>query len=368
MKRLLRSVVPLVVLFASVAFTGPAALAQTSDGDHGAVYTMTNDPSGNEVAVFDRAADGTLTLVDTVATGGEGSGGGVDPLASQNSLVVSQDGRWLLAVNAGSNDLSVFRVKADGLELADTVGSGGTNPVSVTIAADRVFVLNNGAPANISGFFLRSGQLEPIPNSIRSLGDGDFSQVGFDNAARNLIVTDKADSELLVYRLSRRGTPSADAVVTASSGTTPFGFTVEKSGRILVVEVNGGNGAVSSYRIGGNGALQVISSSVVSGQAAACWIASDGRGLAFTTNPGSPSISSYHFDRQGAVTLLDATAATGAATLDAGLTSDGRFLYALNPGGGGIQMYRIGQDGDLNDLGLASGGLMAYSQGLAVGR
>lgn len=368
MKKLLRTVVPLLVLAANVAFVGPAALAETPHGHAGAVYTMTNNPSGNEVAVFDRAADGTLTLADTVATGGNGSGGGTDPLASQNSLVLSQNGKWLLAVNAGSNDISVFRVKSDGLELTDTIGSGGTMPVSVAIASNRVYVLNNGAQANISGFFLRHGLLTPIPHSTRSLGTGNFGQVGFDNSARHLIITDKADSELLVYRLSRWGIPSADPVTTPSSGTTPFGFTTEKSGRILVVEVNGGNGAVSSYRVERNGALQLISGSVASGQAAACWIASDGHGLAFTTNPGSPSLSSYDYNRKGAVTLLDATAATGAATLDAGITRDGRFLYALNPGGGGIQMFHIGHGGSLTDLGLAPGGLAGYAQGLAVGK
>lgn len=365
MKKLVRFVVPLLFLVANIAVVGPAALARTS---HGQVYTMTNDPSGNEVAVFDRAPDGTLTLADTVATGGLGSGGGTDPLASQNSLVVSQNGKWLLAVNAGSNEVSVFRIRANGLKLTDTVDSGGTNPVSVAISSNRVYVLNNDAPANITGFVLRGGHLKPIPHSTRSLGSGNFGQVGFDNSARHLIITDKADSELLVYRLSRWGIPSADPVTTPSSGTTPFGFTTERSGRILVVEVNGGNGAVSSYRVERSGALRLISASVASGQAAACWIASDGRGLAFTTNPGSPSLSSYDYNRKGAVTLLDATAATGAATLDAGITRDGRFLYALNPGGGGIQMYRIGHDGGLTDLGLASGGLNGYAQGLAVGK
>ncbi len=368
MKKFVRFVVPLLFLVANIAVVGPAALASTSHGHVGEVYTMTNDPSGNEVAVFDRAADGTLTLAETVATGGNGSGGGTDPLASQNSLVVSRNGKWLLAVNAGSNDISVFRIGAGGLKLTDTVESGGTNPVSVAIASNRVYVLNNGAPANIIGFVLRGGHLTPIPHSTRSLGAGDFGQVGFDNSASHVIITDKADSELLVYRLSRWGIPSADPVTTPSSGTTPFGFTTEKSGRILVVEVNGGNGAVSSYRVKKDGALQLISGSVVSGQAAACWIASDGRGLAFTTNPGSPSLSSYGYNRKGAVTLLDATAATGAATLDAGVTRDGRFLYALNPGDGGIQMYRVGHDGSLTDLGLASGGLAGYAQGLAVGK
>ena len=41
----------------------------------GAVYTMTNDPAGNAVLVFNRAEDGTLTAGGTFSTGGLGTGG-----------------------------------------------------------------------------------------------------------------------------------------------------------------------------------------------------------------------------------------------------------------------------------------------------
>jgi 6-phosphogluconolactonase len=369
MRRLFRSTIPLVALVVGVAFAAPAASASSYGTHHdavGAVYTMTNDAAGNSVVVFDRAADGSLAMRETVETEGDGSGGGTDPLQSQNSLVLSKNGRWLLAVNAGSDDVTLFRVTSHGLELSDRVASGGTMPVSVAIDSNRVYVLNAGGDANISGFILRRGKLLPIPDSTRELGSGSFSQVGFDRPGRKLIVTDKGDNELLVYKLKLRGVPADDPVVTESSGLTPFAFVVEKSGRLLVVEVNGGNGAVTSYRIQPNGHLDVISASVASGQNAACWIASDGRGHVFTTNPGSSSISSYATTRRGEVTLLDATAATGVANLDEGVSKDGRFLYALNPGSGGIDMFRIGHDGSLTSLGFTDGALAGYSQGLAV--
>lgn len=41
----------------------------------GAVYTMTNDPAGNAVLVFNRAEDGGLTAGGTFSTGGLGTGG-----------------------------------------------------------------------------------------------------------------------------------------------------------------------------------------------------------------------------------------------------------------------------------------------------
>jgi len=92
----------------------------------GTVYTESNASTGNQVLVFQRAADGTLTPAGVVASGGMGTGA---PLASQGALALGGDGDWLFAVNAGSNSISSFRVRNGGLELADTANSGGTTPV-----------------------------------------------------------------------------------------------------------------------------------------------------------------------------------------------------------------------------------------------
>src|SRR5947207_887584 len=81
-----------------LALAATAATALGGGGSPGAVYTLTNAPAGNAVAVFDRAGDGTLTPAGTVPTGGLGSGGG---LGSQNALVLSQNNQRLFAVNAG---------------------------------------------------------------------------------------------------------------------------------------------------------------------------------------------------------------------------------------------------------------------------
>src|SRR3954449_10233277 len=99
MKRLLL----LVAASALAVFaTAPAAAGAGSD-TAGAVYTLTNSPAGNAVAAFDRAPDGSLTPAGTYATGGLGTGAG---LGSANSIVVSRDGRYVLAVNAASDTVS----------------------------------------------------------------------------------------------------------------------------------------------------------------------------------------------------------------------------------------------------------------------
>ena len=112
-----------------------------------ALFVQTNNTTANQVMVYDRAWNGTLTFVASYTTGGAGAtaaGATADPLASQGSLVSADHGRLLLAVNAGSNTVSLFRVRGDRLRLQQVIGSGGAFPVSIAVYRDWVYVLNAG--------------------------------------------------------------------------------------------------------------------------------------------------------------------------------------------------------------------------------
>jgi len=348
----------------------------------GAAYTMTNDADDNQVVVFSRGDDGLLTKVDAVSTGGKGSGGGIDPLASQGALVLVDDDDnhrgwrhhgWkhhdhgmLLAVNAGSNDVSVFRAGDKGIQLRDRVGSGGSFPVSLTVFGDMVYVLNNGTPANITGFRMDDhGHLHAVPNSTRLLGDGAYGQVAFDPQGKFLVITDKANNRLLVYRVRHHGVPSTMPMIAPSSGAVPFGVEFDRKGHLLVVEA--GANAVSSYNISRDGSLQTISASVANGQVATCWIVVNQRGDVITTNPGTNSLSTFHVDaRTGQVTLLNGTAGAGDAPLDIDVSENGRYAYAVDPANGGVDMFKIEHDGSLTGLGNVNAGLSLFAQGMAV--
>jgi 6-phosphogluconolactonase len=193
--------VPTMVLVLWAGGSAPAG-----ESSPGAVYTMTNDPSGNRVVILNRDSKGVLTEADAVSTGGKGSGGAaLDALGSQGSLALSKDRSWLLAVNAGSNEISVFRVVPNGLDLVGRVGSGGVFPVSLTTVRDLVYVLNGGVSPNITGFNLsRTGQLTALANSRRPLSGG-FAQVGFDPKGETLVVSGKADSKILVFSVGKDG-------------------------------------------------------------------------------------------------------------------------------------------------------------------
>jgi 6-phosphogluconolactonase len=348
----------LSALFAGVASAKRAA---------GAVYTLSNDAAANTVVIFDRAADGTLSPAGSVATGGLGSGGG---LGSQGALVLSDDGRWLVGVNAESDDVSVFAVKAGRQRLTDVEPSGGDSPISVTIHDRLVYVLNDGSD-DVSGLRLsRAGKLKPINDSTTALsGAGiDPAQVEFTPDGSQLVVTEKNTNLIDVYGVRANGRLSAPNVQ-ASEGETPFGFAFDPTGRLIVSEAFGGAAgasALSSYAVGTDGTLGTISASVPDFETAACWVVvtPDGR-FAYTTNTGSGNVSGYDVASDGSLSLFDGEPFdTGAGPIDMGLAG-GAFLYTLNAGSHDISAFAVATDGSLSAIAGAAG-LPATAVGLAV--
>ena len=361
-----------LVMVAVVAAT-VAPQARTSRAS-GAVYTATNSASGNAVLVFDRTADGGLTYVDAVATGGAGSGNG---LGNQGGVALTADGKFVLVVNAGSNDVSVLQTTESGLLLIDRRAAGGVRPISISVSGRLVYVLNNGGAAGgtdtVVGFRLsRDGVLTQIPGSTRALSAAAVgpAEVALSPDGATLVVTEKATNRLDVFEVQDNGLLGTVNVV-PSSGVTPFGFAFGKHDHFFVSEAFGGtpNGsAVSSYEVTGVAAISPISASVATTETAACWVAvtPDGRYL-YTTNAGSGTVSGYRIQPDGSIDLLDAdgvTGSTGPGVTDVTLSSNGRYLYALRSGAAAIAIFRVEDHGGLTSLGTAS--LPAGANGIAA--
>jgi hypothetical protein len=118
-------------LAAAAAIAVPASASASPVVGH--VYVNDNTKGTNTIGAFDRHADGSLTPVagSAFAAGGAGTGAG---LASQGAIQITPDGRFLIAVDAGSNQISVLRIHFDGsLSLVSVTGSGGTLPDSVAV-------------------------------------------------------------------------------------------------------------------------------------------------------------------------------------------------------------------------------------------
>jgi len=339
------------------AITGPAAAraarfaASAADGAPGAVYTLMNLTSGNAVAVFARAADGTLTAAGTVATGGTGTGSG---LGSQGALALSDNGRWLFAVNAGSNDVSIFRVSPAGLALTDRIPSGGVQPISLSVRGKLLYVLNGGGGGNIAGFALdANGGATPIAGSSRALSGTAVgpAQVAFSRDGRSLVVTEKNTNSIDVYAVGPDGSATGPTTY-ASAGGTPFGFAFDLRDELLVSEAAG---TASSYILGSGGSITVVSGAVSTQQGAPCWlvVTQNGR-FAYTANAHSGTISGFAVGTDGALSLLDAggaTAVVGPGNIDLAVSATSRYLYQLRSSGP-ITALRVENDGHLTTLGV----------------
>jgi 6-phosphogluconolactonase len=303
--------------------------------------------------VLDRHADGRLTpnAASPFETGGAGTGGG---LASQGAIQVTPDGRFVIAVDAGSDQISVLRIQDDGrakLVTGGTVSSGGSLPVSVAVHGNLVYVANAGDGAsNYTGFRLSAnGQLRPIADSTVALPDG--SQPGdvlFNGPGAKLIGTRINTSLIDSFTVGRDGRLTAAAGSPyAAQGLGPFGseFRPTNPDQLFVSNAHDGAGAgtVSAFTDSATGVLTAIGSSpFADNQTAPCWveISHDGRFL-FTVNNASGTISRYSIADDGQLTLLGSTPVTatgGVGAVDAALSRDGATLY--------VDESRIGRIGE----------------------
>lgn len=326
-----------------------------------AVYVQTNDQTHNAVLAFERLADGRLAAAGRYDTGGRGTG---EPhLPSQSSLALTDDGASLLVVNAGSDELSLFEVRDDGLRLADCVPSGGRAPTSVAVHGPLVYVLNS-ATADIAGYEIRDGRLVALEGSARPLSgtDADPAQIAFSADGATLAVTERGTDSISTYAVDERGFASGPTTIGAS-GQTPYGFGFTAGGAMIVTEAFGGTpgaAAASSYALTEPGRLSPVSGSVGDTRSEVCWavVTNDGR-FAFVTNFGDGTISSYAIAADGGIELHDPVAAATRlgekGIRDEAITRDGRYLYAIDTDAQRVFGWRISDTGELDSIGAFEG-------------
>jgi 6-phosphogluconolactonase len=363
-----RTVLTRTLLFvAAGALLLTTAAAQAAPPPRGSVaghvYVLSNQSSGNQVLVYNRHADGTVVFDEAVATGGLGTGAGT---GSQGALAITADGAWILAVNPASDSLSSLAVLPDGLDLVDTVGSGGDLPNSVAVHGNVAYALNAGS-GTVSGFTLaKDGTLSPIPASTMLIAGGGgaaAAQVGFDPTGSMLVVTERITSLIDTFRVFPDGSIRGPRTID-SSGPEPFGFGFDPDGHLIVSEAFDGApeaGAVSSYLASAGGRLSVITASLHDTETAACWIAitEDGE-YAYTTNTGSGTVSGYAIADDGSLSLLDAngvTAFTGrrSGPVDEDVSDGSQYLYVNQSGTHELAALGIGSDGSLTQIQQVAG-------------
>ncbi len=368
-----------VLLAFGVAVVAPAvASAHPSRGPF--VYVNDNTAGTNTVAAFVRHANGGLTPVpgSPFNAGGAGSGAG---LASQGAIQVSSDGRYVLAVDAGSNQISVLRIERSGalrLVRGGVVFSGGAQPVSVAEHDGLVYVANAGATdSNYTGFTLTDGgHLRPLAGSTVSLpASAQPGDVLFNSTGTSLIGARVGTSQIDSFRVAFDGRLiAALGSPFAAQGAGPFGseFRPTNPEQLFVSNAHNaaGDGTISAFHVARDGTLSSIGSSPFADQQTApCWveISHDGEFL-FTVNTGSGSISRYSIVRDGTLTLLGSTQVSsqaGVGAVDARLSTNGRTLYVDESRVDALGVFAV-NGGQLTEQGTVALPAGAAPAGVAV--
>jgi 6-phosphogluconolactonase len=337
--------ISLAAAAATAAVPTSASASTVASPVVGYTYVDGNTATANTIDGFARHADGSLTPLagSPFSAGGAGLGSG---LASQGAIQVTSDGRYLLAVDAGSNQISVLRVTANGVPVlvGQPVFSGGIKPVSVAVSPfGLVYVANQGnGGSGYSGFRLhRDGSLTPIAGSTINVPDGSGLGDVFFNAFGNHLIGTRTGTSLIDsfvvlpggHLLAAHGSPFTGQGL----GQLGAEFSPASPSQLFVSNAHNGTdlGTVSAYRDGLFGRLSPIGSSpYADGQTAPCWveISHDGKYL-FTVNTGSGNISSYSINRDGSLVLIGSFAIKGGgADIDARLSPDGNYLLVDGSG------------------------------------
>jgi 6-phosphogluconolactonase len=342
----------------------PASASASADASPVVGYTYVNGNTvpGNTIDGFARHADGSLTPLagSPFSAGGAGLGSG---LASQGAIQVTPDGRYLLAVDAGSSQISVLRLTADGVPVlaGQPVPSGGITPVSVAVSpSGLVYVANQGnGGSGYSGFRLHfDGSLTPIAGSTVTVPDGSGLGDVFFNAPGDHLIgtrtgTSMIDSFVVLpdgHLLAAKGSPFTGQGL----GQLGAEFSPANPRQLFVSNAHNGAlaGTVSAYTDGLFGQLFPIGSSPYPDhQTAPCWveISHDGRYL-FTVNTGSASVSSYFINPDGSLVLIGSFAIKGGgADIDARLSPDGKYLLVDGSGMHFVSVLRV-SGGNLTEV------------------
>lgn len=358
----------LSTIILGVSVVSPMIFASAKSRPAETIFVMSNNADSNEVIAFSQSPDGSAVEQNHYATGGRGSGGVNDPLESQGSLTLSDDDSLLFAANAGSGDITVFRVNSNAgtVSFAERVSSGGSGPVAIAQHGNLVYVLNQGGAGSVVGFLVdKNGKLRPIPNSTAFLSANaeGGSSISISPDGQTVAVVERLANNIDTFHVNSNGTLAA-IVINASPAPGAFSAKFAPDGKLFVSETGPagqvGASAISSYTVLANGTISPVSQSVHTFGDANCWNAITPNGsFVYVSNAGSSNISGFAIGTGGVLTPIASTILAsnpaGATNLDIAISTDGKFLYSLNATVGKIGVFAIHSDGTLTELPEISG-------------
>lgn len=401
----------LVALTTAVAVVGaPPALAQGNVVGH--VYMQTNETE-NKVMHFGRRADGTLTLIETVATGGAGSGV-FKPVSGQaaapnafegaSSVILTEGNRFLFVTNGGDNSVTSFSVAADGrLTRIDQQATGepvtGKSGTAKSLAwnprARMLYVLHSFGPNHLRAFHVNGGKMtltaakyttntgtktDRIPTQVVLSPDGkwllvdnlfDFRPAANPDGTPKLIVSNAPDPDgLAIFPVNADGTLGAPRFADAGGGGPFYIAFLHGSNDMFLNGTAVGDGLVlSKLNPDGsvtNGPLVPIDTKLGK-PSELCWlqITRDNR-VILATNFGYSNVSSYKLENGRLSLFKDPASAevpgdgkfravnnrVSSGPSDSWLTPDDRYFHQIYGNASVLVSYRLNkEDGSLTEIG-----------------
>ncbi len=393
---------------------GPAGPAVTT------VYTETNNPAAGKNAVLAfRQTDDGLKQIGSFATGGTGQINlpkVIGPDDSSQEVVATPDGRYLFAVNQGSNSVTAFRIDRNGsLDRIGTFDSGGVQPDSIGISGDRLYVSNRGdsstshpgtvAP-NITAFTIdEDGSLDPIPNSTVTFPVNT-------SPAQNLISpngkflfadifavpgsTAPQGNTIAPFQIQSDGTLKLAPGGNVGTPTNPpllLGTDTNPNLPIIYAGLTGAN-EIATFTYNKSGQLTFVGTSAVQG-GGPCWLDVSPNGqFLYSGDTGTDSVGVFSLKdplhpveiQEFALGGPHAPPGSAPGTLQANVfqvavSPDGQTVYAVSqstnptgsfPQGNQLHILSVGKDGKLSEpngpILLSNDGVPgdAHPQGLAV--
>jgi len=249
-----------------------------------ALYGLTQGVP-NMLTIFSGDADGTITYVTEVATGGDGSTG----VQAQGAVFVLDE--FIFAVNPGSNTVSLFQIDSTdptNVTLIDSASSGGDFPNSVTAYGSDACVVNDGANNGLRCFTFSSSGLTVTAGSDRSFGlnlttppasHTGPAQISFTPNGDALVITNKGMYPPVMLYTFSNGMPGNTAVTSTDNGMVNFGFAFGSTGSFVLTDAapygNGSGIIVVNQQATGTPSVTFATPGyyVIPNQQAACWIA-----------------------------------------------------------------------------------------------
>ncbi|KAL8788301.1 MAG: hypothetical protein Q9195_007357 [Heterodermia aff. obscurata] len=354
---------PLISRAANSSCTAKPSAKVAAQPNAKAIYLLTNDAAGNSVVAMKVAADGTLSDGSITPTGGNGASGidgkskapaAPDALFSQSALKV--EGNMLVAVNAGSNTLTMMLISADDPTNLTIVGQPvstlGEFPVSVALSPKNSLacVANTGAKAGLAcfdadpkkGLTPLSQSLIPFPlgQSTPPVGpENTVSQSLFNEDESMLLTTVKGDptknnTGFLSMLPITDGCPADKDTRSSPAGSAVLFGSAVVPGANTLFATDASFGAASISLSSSSSPPKILAKTTIADQKATCWAAiSPLTGTAFVTDVAVNHLVEID-PVKGGVKQSVVLPNKNPGMIDLVATPAG-MVYALSPGKGG---------------------------------